>query len=144
VRIFNTYGPRMIPNDGRVVSNFIVQALKGNSLTIYGDGTQTRSFCYVDDLIKGLISLFNSSCNQVINLGNPNQEISINQLAKIIIKKLNSSSKIKYIDSFDDDPHRRKPSILKAKKILNFEPNYPLDIGLDYTIKYIRNLINND
>ena len=143
-RIFNTYGPNMMPNDGRVISNFISKAILNKPLLIYGTGEQTRSFCYVDDLIKGLISLFNSSCNQVINLGNPNQEISINHLAKIIIKKLNSSSKIKYIDSFDDDPHRRKPSILKAKMLLNFEPKYPLDIGLDYTIVYLRNLINND
>ena len=143
-RIFNTYGPNMMPNDGRVISNFISKAILNRPLLIYGQGDQTRSFCYIDDLVQGLLSLFNSSINEIINLGNPNQEISIKQLSEFIIKKLNSSSIIKNIEPFEDDPQRRKPSINKAKMLLNFQPKYSLDIGLDYTIKYIKNIINND
>ena len=143
-RIFNTYGPNMMPNDGRVISNFISRAILNEPLFIHGTGSQTRSFCYINDLIEGLISFLNSSCNQVINLGNPHEEISINKLVNIIIKKTNSDSIIKNIDPFEDDPYRRKPCILKAKKLLNFKPKYSLSIGLDYTIEYIRNIINND
>ena len=138
-RIFNTYGPRMLPNDGRVVSNFIVQALKGENLTIYGDGEQTRSFCYVDDLIEGLICLMNSNQNGPINIGNP-VEFTINDLAKLIIDKINPSIKISYYDLPQDDPLQRKPVIDLAKKKLNWVPNIQLSEGLDLTIEYFRKL----
>lgn len=138
-RIFNTYGPRMLPNDGRVVSNFIVQALKGENLTIYGDGEQTRSFCYVDDLINGLICLMNSNQNGPINIGNP-VEFTINDLAKLIIDKINPSIKISYYDLPQDDPLQRKPVIDLAKKKLNWVPSIQLSEGLDLTIEYFRKL----
>ena len=136
-RLFNTYGPRMHPNDGRVVSNFIVQALLGEPITIYGDGTQTRSFCFVDDLISGLIKLMNSGDDIVgpINLGNPS-EITVKALADIILDMTNSSSKIIFKELPSNDPVRRKPEITLAKSLLNWEPDVSLENGLVKTIDY--------
>lgn len=145
VRIFNTYGPRMHFNDGRVVSNFIVQALKGEDITIYGDGMQTRSFCYVDDLIDGIIKMMNSSDDFTgpVNLGNP-QEFKIIELAEIILRLTNSKSKIVYKPLPEDDPMQRRPLIELAKKELNWEPEIPLEEGLKLTIKYFRESSNFD
>src|SRR5438552_1830071 len=136
-RIFNTYGPRMHPNDGRVVSNFIVQALKGEPITIYGDGSQTRSFCYVDDLIDGLIRLMNTEddCTGPINLGNPN-EFSIKQLAERVITLTRSRSKLTRRPLPHDDPTQRQPDISLARSKLKWEPKTPLDKGLEKTITY--------
>lgn len=144
VRIFNTYGPHMHPDDGRVVSNFIVQALKDNPITIYGDGSQTRSFCYVDDLIDGMIKMMNSKISFVgpVNLGNP-EEFTIINLAKKIIDLTNSSSKIINKPLPSDDPVRRKPDISMAKKNLNWEPKTSLDEGLVRTINYFDELLKN-
>jgi UDP-glucuronate decarboxylase len=141
-RIFNTYGPRMQPNDGRVVSNFIMQALRGEDITIYGEGNQTRSFCYVDDLIDGLIKLMNSPDDFTgpLNLGNPT-EFSILELAKIIIEKTGSKSKIVFKPLPQDDPMQRNPDISLARKILKWEPNEVLDKGLKKTIAYFKDLI---
>ncbi|MCH1485805.1 MAG: SDR family oxidoreductase [Flavobacteriaceae bacterium] len=138
-RIFNTYGPNMACNDGRVVSNFILQALKGDDITINGDGDQTRSFMYIDDLVKGFILLMNSENNFVdpINLGNPH-EITINELALTILKHTNSNSKIIYKEIPKDDPKRRKPDISLAYKILGWKPNISLNTGLDETIQYFK------
>lgn len=142
VRIFNTYGPNMHPNDGRVVSNFIIQALRGQDITIYGDGSQTRSFCYCDDLIKGLITMMETPDNITgpINLGNPT-EFTIRQLAEIIIELTGSSSKIKFLPAVSDDPQKRKPDITKAKDILQWEPTVELRDGLVKTIDYFRHRI---
>ncbi len=142
VRIFNTYGPNMHPNDGRVVSNFIIQALRGQDITIYGDGSQTRSFCYCDDLIKGLITMMDTPDNITgpINLGNPT-EFTIQQLAEIIIELTGSSSKIKFLPAVSDDPQKRKPDITKAKDILQWEPTVELRAGLVKTIDYFRHRI---
>ena len=136
-RIFNTYGPRMHPNDGRVVSNFIVQALMGEPITIYGDGTQTRSFCFVDDLISGLIKLMNSGDDIVgpINLGNPS-EITVKALADIILDMTNSSSTIIFKELPSNDPVRRKPEITLAQSLLNWEPDVSLEDGLVKTVDY--------
>jgi UDP-glucuronate decarboxylase len=136
-RIFNTYGPNMSPNDGRVVSNFIVQALRSEDITIYGDGNQTRSFCYVSDLVSGLIKLMDSPKNIIgpINLGNPT-EFKVSELAELIIKKTNSKSKIVFMDLPQDDPKQRKPDIKKAKTILDWDPIIDLNVGLDKTIEY--------
>ncbi len=141
-RIFNTYGPRMHPNDGRVVSNFIVQALKGENITIYGDGNQTRSFCYIDDLIDGLIKLMNTSDEFTgpVNLGNP-VEINILELAKKIIELTNSKSKIVFKPLPADDPRQRQPDITLAKEKLNWEPKILLDEGLVKTIEYFKRLL---
>jgi UDP-glucuronate decarboxylase len=138
-RIFNTYGPRMLPNDGRVVSNLIMQGLKNESMTLYGNGKQTRSFCYVDDLINGLIKLMNSETNGPINLGNPT-EITIIDLAKIISKKLNISENFIFKELPQDDPLQRQPVITKAKEELNWFPLVDLDTGLENTINYFKNL----
>ena len=138
-RIFNTYGPRMLPNDGRVVSNLIMQGLKNEFMTLYGDGRQTRSFCYVDDLINGLIKLMNSKTNGPINLGNPT-EITIIDLAKIISKKLNISENFIFKELPQDDPLQRRPIITEAKEKLNWSPSVDLDIGLENTINYFKNL----
>ncbi len=137
LRIFNTYGPRMRLDDGRVIPNFIGQALRGEDLTVYGDGTQTRSFCYIDDLIEGIYraSVYENLNGEVINLGNP-EEYKIIDLAKKIIEKTNSNSKIIFEPLPEDDPKRRCPDITKAKKILNWEPRISLDEGLEKTIKY--------
>ena len=136
VRIFNTYGPRMQLNDGRVVTNFIVQALRNENITIYGDGTQTRSFSYVEDTVAGIISLMNSTEYDVFNIGNPN-EMTVGQLAEKIIKLTDSTSEIKYLELPNDDPKQRKPDITKAKTKLNWEPKVNLDEGLAKTIKWV-------
>ena len=136
VRIFNTYGPRMQLNDGRVVTNFIVQALKNENITIYGDGSQTRSFSYVDDTVAGIISLMNSSEYDVFNIGNPN-EMTVGQLAEKIIELTDSTSEIKYLELPNDDPKQRKPDITKAKTKLNWEPKVNLEDGLTKTIKWV-------
>ena len=136
VRIFNTYGPRMQLNDGRVVTNFIVQALRNENITIYGDGTQTRSFSYVEDTVAGIISLMNSTEYDVFNIGNPN-EMTVGQLAEKIIKLTDSTSEIKYLELPNDDPKQRKPDITKAKTKLNWEPKVNLDEGLAKTISWV-------
>lgn len=143
VRIFNTYGPRMLPNDGRVVSNFIVSAISGDPLTIYGDGSQTRSFCYVDDLINGMILLMNSSYSKPVNLGNPD-EFTVKDLAKILLKKVNPDGKLIYKNLPEDDPLRRKPDIKVAKNVLNWEPSITLSEGLDKTVKYFKDYLKNE
>jgi UDP-glucuronate decarboxylase len=141
-RIFNTYGPRMHPQDGRVVSNFIVQALKGENITVYGDGTQTRSFCYVDDLIDGIVKLMNSpkEITGPINLGNPN-EFTMLELAETIIKIVGSNSTIIHLDLPEDDPKQRQPNIDKAISILKWEPRIHLEEGLEKTIRYFKESI---
>jgi len=141
-RIFNTYGPRMLPNDGRVVSNFIVQALQGRDITIYGDGSQTRSFCYVDDLISGLMALMESdpAITGPINLGNPG-EFSIKQLAEMVVERTGSKSKIIYQALPQDDPTQRKPDIAQARKRLGWEPKVALEQGLPKTIDYFQKTI---
>ena len=138
VRIFNTYGPRMHPNDGRVVSNFIVQALKGEDLTIYGDGTQTRSFCYVDDLIEGFIRFMNQTETVgPMNLGNPG-EFTMLQLAEKVVKLVGGKSKIVHKPLPSDDPKQRRPDITLAKRVLKWEPEISLEAGLRPTIEYFR------
>jgi UDP-glucuronate decarboxylase len=141
-RIFNTYGPRMHPNDGRVVSNFIVQALRGEPITVFGDGSQSRSFCYVDDLIGGLISLMNSPDDFTgpVNLGNPH-EFTILNLAEKVIQMTKSSSLIRYLELPQDDPIQRKPDITLAKKELHWQPTTSLDEGLQHTIEYFNRLL---
>ena len=142
VRIFNTYGPRMHPNDGRVVSNFIVQALKGDDVTIYGDGSQTRSFCYVDDLIDGFVRMMNSSDEFVgpVNLGNPG-EFTMLELANKVISITGSRSKIVHVELPADDPKQRQPDISLAKNQLGWEPTVTLDAGLEKTAAYFDNLL---
>ena len=142
IRIFNTYGPRMLPDDGRVVCNFIVQALRGEPLTIYGDGSQTRSFCYVDDLIKGMICLMNGNHTGPINIGNPN-EFTILELAELIKEKINPSLNIIKKPLPQDDPLQRRPLIDLAKKELGWAPEINLSKGLDTTIKYFRSALEN-
>jgi UDP-glucuronate decarboxylase len=141
-RIFNTYGPRMYPNDGRVISNFIVQALKNEDITIYGDGSQTRSFCYVDDMIDGLIRLMDSNdrITGPINLGST-EEFTILELANKVIELLSSKSKIVYKPLPTDDPHQRQPLIEQAKKQLGWEPKVHLEEGLKKTIDYFRKIV---
>ena len=140
-RIFNTYGPRMLKNDGRVVSNFIVQALKEKPLTIYGDGSQTRSFCYVSDLIDGLYKLMNSNFSKPMNLGNP-EEITIKKLSHKIKEKINPNLELKLKDLPEDDPRRRKPDISLAKEIINWSPVIDFDKGLENTINYFKKFEN--
>ncbi|MCK4788549.1 MAG: SDR family oxidoreductase [Desulfobacteraceae bacterium] len=136
IRIFNTYGPRMAENDGRVVSNFIVQALRGEDITIYGDGTQTRSFCYVDDLVAGMMKMMNSEgFSGPVNIGNPG-EFSMLELANKVIDLTGSSSKLVYKPLPQDDPTQRQPDISLAKEKLNWQPEVALDEGLKKTIKY--------
>ena len=145
IRIFNTYGPNMHPNDGRVVSNFIVQALKGKDITIYGDGSQTRSFCYCDDLIRGMIAMMTKK-NKItgpINLGNPH-EFTIKQLAELVIELTGAKSKIIYEPLPSDDPTQRQPVIDKAKEILHWEPTVELREGLVKTIEYFDHKLAND
>ena len=139
VRIFNTYGPKMDKNDGRVVSNFINQALNGEAITIYGDGTQTRSFCYVDDTIKGLVAMMNSKRDIVgpINIGNP-CEFTMRELANLVLRKIETKSNIVYMEIPKDDPIKRKPNILKAMSLLKWEPKINLLDGLDKTIEYFK------
>lgn len=136
-RIFNTYGPRMAIDDGRVVSNFITQALRQEPITIYGDGSQTRSFCYVTDMVNGLIKLMAAKYNQPVNLGNP-EEKTIQQLAEIIIQLTDSKSKIVYKNLPPDDPRRRRPSISLAKRILKWQPKVNLNQGLRKTIRFFK------
>tara|TARA_Y100001968_G_C19406174_1_gene743755 strand:- start:218 stop:1147 length:930 start_codon:yes stop_codon:yes gene_type:complete len=137
-RIFNTYGPRMLPNDGRVVSNFVVQALNHQALTLYGDGKQTRSFCYVDDLVEGLMKLMNSDYLYPVNLGNP-RESTIVELAEIVRSKINPSLEMCFEKVLpQDDPLQRQPIIELAKSQLNWEPKTSLEVGLDKTIKYFK------
>jgi UDP-glucuronate decarboxylase len=141
VRIFNTYGPRMALNDGRVVSNFVVQALKGEDITVYGKGTQTRSFCYVDDMVEAFIRMMNKeNFTGPVNVGNPN-EFTILELAQIAIKLTNSNSKIVYCDLPKDDPLVRRPDISIAKKELSWEPKIRLEQGLIKTIDYFKKLV---
>jgi len=139
-RIFNTYGPRMLPYDGRVISNFIVQALKNKPITIYGNGSQTRSFCYVDDMIDGFISLMNSSYKKPVNIGNP-KEFSILELADLISQKLNRKLNFEYKPLPQDDPIQRKPLIELALKELKWKPKVELSEGLDRTIEYFDKII---
>lgn len=142
MRIFNTYGPRMHPNDGRVVSNFIVQALKGEDLTIFGDGQQTRSFCYVDDLIEGMLRLMDSRPDFTgpVNIGNP-KEFTMLELAEQVLAKVGGRSRISFRPLPSDDPKQRQPDIGLAKQELDWEPRVPLEDGLDPTIHYFRQLL---
>lgn len=142
VRIFNTYGPRMHPNDGRVVSNFIVQALRGEDITIYGDGSQTRSFCYVDDLVEAFVRMMDSTAEFTgpVNLGNPG-EFTIRELAETVLSKVGGSSKLKLLPLPQDDPKQRRPDIQLAKSALNWQPKISLDEGLDKTISYFKKLL---
>ena len=142
IRIFNTYGDRMLPHDGRVVSNFIVQALHGIDITVYGDGSQTRSFCFVDDLVAGIIKMMNKDdFPGPVNLGNPN-EFTILELAEKVIKLTNSNSKIIFTPLPQDDPMQRQPDISLAKEKLNWEPEIDLEEGLKRTIKYFKDVIS--
>ena len=143
VRIFNTYGPRMHPNDGRVVSNFIVQALRGEDITIYGDGSQTRSFCYVDDLIEGFLRMMASpkEVTGPINLGNP-VEFTIKQLAEIIIKMVGGNAQLIFKALPEDDPTQRQPDITLARDTLSWEPQIQLEQGLERTVAYFREFID--
>jgi dTDP-glucose 4,6-dehydratase len=141
VRIFNTYGPRMRPSDGRVVSNFIVQALKGEPLTIYGDGSQTRSFCYVDDEIDGIVRLFERGDSEPTNIGNPG-EFTVSQLAEMVIELTGTKSRIEYRPLPTDDPKQRCPDISRAKRSLDWEPRTPLTEGLTRTIAYLRRVLS--
>jgi UDP-glucuronate decarboxylase len=139
IRIFNTYGPRMLPNDGRVVSNFIVQALRGQPITIYGEGQQTRSFCYVDDLIDGMHRFMNSRADFIgpVNIGNP-REITILELAEKVLNAVGGPSKLKFLPLPQDDPKQRNPDISMARKELQWEPKVPLEDGLRETVAYFR------
>lgn len=143
VRIFNTYGPRMHPQDGRVVSNFIVQALRNDPITIYGDGSQTRSFCYVDDLIDGFLKMMNSPANFVgpVNLGNPG-EFTMIELAEMILKLTNSKSKLSFIPLPSDDPRQRQPNISLAQEALKWSPRVELEDGLKKTINYFTSILS--
>ena len=142
VRLFNTYGPRMHPQDGRVVSNFVMSALTGSPITLYGDGSQTRSFCYVDDLIDGLVAMMESdvSITGPINLGNPG-EFTVKELAEMIVKKIPTTSPMEIRPLPQDDPVRRQPDITRAKQQLGWEPTISLDQGLDRTISYFREIV---
>jgi UDP-glucuronate decarboxylase len=141
VRIFNTYGPNMDPNDGRVVSNFIVQALKGQNLTVYGDGTQTRSFCFVKDLIKGFYLMATTDVKgEVVNLGNP-KEFNMLELAELVKEVIGGDTRVVFEDLPQDDPKQRRPDISKAKELLNWVPEVDLETGLKETIEYFRNKI---
>lgn len=142
VRIFNTYGPRMHPNDGRVVSNFIMQALRGEAITLYGDGQQTRSFCYVDDLIEGFVRMMNAddAISGPINLGNPN-EFTIRELAETVIRLTGANSELIYAPLPTDDPMQRQPDITRANQDLDWHPSIQLEAGLEKTIDYFRAFI---
>ena len=142
IRIFNTYGPRMHPNDGRVVSNFIVQALKGEPITLYGDGQQTRSFCYVDDLIEGMVRMMNQDTEiGPVNLGNPD-EFSIRELAETVLRLTGSKSELVFRPLPQDDPMQRQPVITKAKAVLDWTPKVALEDGLKETIEYFRKVVS--
>ena len=141
IRIFNTYGPNMQCDDGRVVSNFIVQALKGEDITLYGKGDQTRSFCYVDDLLEGIFKLMHYEYKMPLNLGNP-FEFTILELVNLVLKLTNSKSGLKFLPLPDDDPKKRNPDITKAKKLLDWEPIISLEEGLKKTIEYFTKKLN--
>ena len=143
VRIFNTFGPRMRPADGRVVSNFIVQALRGEPLTLYGDGGQTRSFCFVDDEVEGIFRLFFSDFNDPVNVGNPH-EFTIQELAEMILEETGSGSELIRLPLPEDDPKVRQPDITRAREVLGWEPEIGLREGLQRTIPYFRNLVENE
>ncbi len=144
VRIFNTYGPRMARDDGRVISNFIVQALRGEALTIYGDGRQTRSFCYVEDLVEGLIRMMDQNdTTGPVNLGNP-VETSMLELAQSVLRLTGSKSELKHMPLPQDDPKQRCPDISRARQFLNWTPNVSLESGLQRTIEYYRNLLKKE
>jgi dTDP-glucose 4,6-dehydratase len=143
VRIFNTYGPRMRPRDGRVVSNFIVQALNGEPLTVYGDGSQTRSFCYVDDEVDGIYRLFHGGDSDPTNVGNPD-EYTVAQLARIVLELTGSDSPIDYRPLPVDDPKQRRPDITRARSMLGWEPRVPVREGVARTIEYFRSLLHTD
>ena len=143
VRIFNTYGPRMRPGDGRVVSNFIVQALRGDPISIYGDGSQTRSFTYVDDLIEGIFRLFNSDRVEPTNIGNPG-EFTVRELASQVIELTGSTSELHHLPLPEDDPKVRQPDIANARQVLGWEPQVPLIEGLQRTIPYFRQLVEGE
>jgi len=140
-RIFNTYGPKMRTHDGRAIPNFITQALKGEEITVFGDGSQTRSFCYISDMVEGIYRLMLSDYNLPVNLGNPN-EMSILDLAKVIIKLTKTKSKIRFLPLPQDDPKVRQPDISTARKELGWEPKVPLEKGLKETIKYFRSVLD--
>ena len=144
-RIFNTYGPRMQPNDGRVISSFVVQALRAEPLTIYGDGSQTRSFCYIDDLVEGLIKLMNSSAEVTgpINLGNPG-EFTVLELAKKVLACTGGDSPVEHLPLPTDDPVRRRPDITLAQELLGWEPTVQLDEGLQRTVEYFRQTLGDE
>jgi UDP-glucuronate decarboxylase len=141
-RIFNTYGPRMMENDGRVVSNFVVQALRGEEMTIYGEGQQTRSFCYVDDLVEGLMRLMNTDdIHDPVNLGNPG-EFTIKELAEEVASICGATARIKYCQLPQDDPKQRKPNITRAQTLLGWTPTIPLRDGLQRTVAYFADRVN--
>ncbi len=143
VRIFNTYGERMLENDGRVVSNFIVQALRGQDLTIYGDGSQTRSFCYVSDLVDGLIKLMNAEADDIhmpVNLGNPS-EFTMKELAEKVAEVTGNHTNVKYLPLPEDDPRQRQPNIERARRLLNWEPKVPLIEGLTKTVAFFAKVV---
>ncbi|MBT5029185.1 MAG: NAD-dependent epimerase/dehydratase family protein, partial [Nitrospina sp.] len=137
IRIFNTYGPRMRVNDGRAIPNFLKQALTGKDISVYGEGSQTRSFCYVSDLVEGIYRLLLSDQNYPVNIGNPS-EMTIKEMADKILQATNSTSKITYVPLPEDDPKVRQPDITRAKKHLNWEPKVKLDEGLKSTLKYFQ------
>lgn len=141
-RIFNTYGPRMRPDDGRVVSNFVVQALRSEPLTVYGEGNQTRSFCYVDDLVEGLVRLMDTphAVTGPINLGNP-VEFTMLELAEAVLRETGSSSRIEFRPLPQDDPIRRQPDITRARQVLGWEPTTPLEVGLKRTVEHFRSVV---
>jgi len=140
IRIFNTYGPNMMANDGRVVSNFIVQALRGEDITIYGDGSQSRSFCYVDDLVEGIVKIMSIEYKMPLNLGNSN-EFTIKELAELVIELTGSKSKVKFFPLPEDDPKQRQPDITKVREKLNWKPKIELRQGLMKTIEYFKNIV---
>ncbi|GIW43718.1 MAG: epimerase [Candidatus Binatia bacterium] len=144
VRIFNTYGPRMRPDDGRVVTNFVAQGLRGEPLTVYDDGSRTRSFCYVSDLVEGIVRLLESNIVEPVNLGNP-REMTVLDFAKVVQRLTGGRSKIVFLTPRDertkDDPHIRQPDITRAKTLLGWEPRVPLEEGLQHTIEYFRELL---
>ena len=137
VRIFNTYGPRLHPSDGRVISNFMMQALRGEPLTIYGDGRQTRSFCYVDDLIEGILRLSRSEEHLPVNIGNPD-EFTILECAQAVLEVTGSKSELRFVDLPEDDPTRRRPDITKARNLLGWEPRVALKEGLAKSLEFFR------
>jgi UDP-glucuronate decarboxylase len=139
-RIFNTYGPRMHPGDGRVVSNFIVQALQGEPLTIYGDGSQTRSFCYVDDLVQGIVLAFERAGSDPVNLGNPG-EFTVRELADLVVRLTGTKAPVMFRPLPEDDPKQRRPDISRAKRVLGWEPAVELEDGLGRTIEHFREVV---